>query len=76
MPTPALSKGNISIQELQDLQKLPSTSFDKGTGVFGEAELLKITSLAPTQLNEIRDENEDSFDNSSETDSSGDSSKT
>ena len=55
---------------------MPSASFENGTGVFGEAELLKITSLAATQLNEIRDENEESFDDSSETDSSGESSKT
>ena len=37
----------------------------KGIVSTEEADLMKITSLAPTQLNEIKDENEDSFEDSS-----------
>ena len=47
------------------MQKLPNSLIENGIVSTEEAELLKITSLAPTHLNEIQDENEDSFSDSS-----------
>ena len=52
--TPATTlKIKTSVSELQDLQKLPNSTIENGIVSTEEAELLKITSLAPTHLNEI-----------------------